>query len=230
MYPHRLVSQALRLGLLVTVLVLALSACGGDEKKAKARPLPEDPKTLRPGTYRSEEFEPSLSFRVGKGWSSSPLEASDILEISRGQTTGMNFSNAQEVYKPTKTGSANVVDAPKDMVGWLQQHPYLQTSNPETVTVGGVKGVEFDVGVGDLPKGYNPTCSSIIGDPNCVDLVRLSTGGSLFVAEGYPVRVIVLEDLEGETVTIGFFGPASEFEEFVPEAQKVVDTVKWRDS
>jgi hypothetical protein len=223
-----LVGRVLSLGLLVVVLVLALSACGGDEKKAKARPLPEDPKALRPGTYRSEEFKPSLSFRVGKGWSSSPLEASDILEITRGQTTGMNFSNAQEVYKPTKTGSANVVDAPKDMVGWLQQHPYLQTSKPEPVTVGGVKGVEFDVGVGDLPKGYNPTCSSIIGDPNCVDLVRLSTGGSLFVAEGYPVRVIVLEDLEGETVTIGFFSPASEFEELVPEAQKVIDTVKWR--
>jgi hypothetical protein len=223
-----LVGRVLSLGLLVVVVVLALSACGGDEKKAKARPLPEDPKALRPGTYRSEEFKPSLSFHVGKGWSSSTFpETSDFLEITRGQTTGMDFSYAQEVYKPTKTGSAILVDAPKDMVGWLQQHPYLQTSQPEPVTVGGVKGVEFDVGVGDLPKGYNPTCSSIIGDPNCVDLVRTSTGGLLLVAEGYPERVIVLEDLEGETVTIGFFSPASEFEEFVPEAQKVIDTVKW---
>jgi hypothetical protein len=222
-----LVGRVISLGLLV-VVVLALSACGGDEKEAKARPLPEDPKALRPGTYRSEEFKPSLSFHVGKGWSSSPLEASDFLEIARGQTAGLNFTNVQEVYKPTKTGSANVVDAPKNIDGWLQQHPYLQTPNPEPVTVGGVKGVEFDVGVGDLPKGYNPTCSSIIGDPNCVDLVRLSTGRSLFVAEGYPVRVIVLEDVEGETVTIGFFSPASEFEEFVPEVQKVINTVKWR--
>jgi hypothetical protein len=213
----------------VVVVVLALSACGGEEKKAKARPLPEDPKALRPGTYRSEEFKPSLSFHVGKGWSSSPLEeSSDVLEIARGQTTGLNFSNGQEVYKPTKTGSAIVVDAPKDMVGWLQQHPYLQTSEPEPVTVGGVKGLQFDVVLGDLPKGYNPTCSSIIDNPNCVDLVRLSTGEELFVAEGYPGRVIVLEDLEGETVTIGFYSPASEFEEFVPEAQKVIDTVKWR--
>jgi hypothetical protein len=98
MYPHRLVSQALSLGLLVTVLVLALSACGGDEKKAKARPLPEDPKALRPGTYRSEEFKPSLSFRVGKGWSSSPLlEASDVLQITRGQTAGLGFVNVQKV-------------------------------------------------------------------------------------------------------------------------------------
>src|SRR5918998_4318341 len=103
------VRRALGLGLLAMLVVLALSACGGDEKKAKARPLPEDPKALRPGTYRSEEFKPSLSFHVGKGWSSSPLEeASDFLEIARDQTAGVNFTNVQEVYKPTKTGSANV--------------------------------------------------------------------------------------------------------------------------
>src|ERR671921_1188039 len=179
-----LVGRVISLGLLVVLVVLALSACGGDEKKAKTRPLPEEPKALRPGTYRSEEFKPSLSFHVGKGWSSSPLEASDIVEITRAQTTGMNFSNAQEVYKPTKTGSANIVDAPKDMVGWLQQHPYLQTSQPEPVRVGGVKGVEFDVVLGDLPKGYNPTCSSIVGNPNCVDLFRLSTGATILLVEG----------------------------------------------
>src|SRR5687767_8455652 len=141
-----LVGRVLSLGLLVVLVVLALSACGGGEKKAKARPLPEDPKALRPGTYRSEEFKPSLSFHVGKGWSSSPLEeASDFLEITRGQTAGLNFTNVQEVNKPTKTGSANMVEAPKDLVGWLQQHPYLQTSKPEPVTVGGVKGLQLDV-------------------------------------------------------------------------------------
>jgi hypothetical protein len=225
-----LVGRVLSLGLLVVLVVLVLSACGGDEKKAKARPLPEDPKALRPGTYRSEEFKPSLSFRVGKGWSSAPFlgEASDFLPIARGQTAGLNFTNVQEVYKPTKIGSANVVDAPKDMVGWFQQHPYLQTSKPEPVTVGGVKGLQFDVVLGDLPQTYSGSCTAIVGNPNCVDLFRLSTGEAIFQAEGYPVRVIVLEDLEGETVTIGFFSPASEFEEFVPEAQKVIDTVKWR--
>jgi hypothetical protein len=225
-----LVGRVLSLGLLVVLVVLALSACGGDEKKAKARPLPEKPKALRPGTYRSEEFKPSLSFHAGKRWSSSPLEASDVLGIARGQTAGITFLNVQEVYKPTKTGSANVVDAPKNIAGWLQQHPYLQTSKPEPVTVGGVKDLQFDVVVGDLPKGYTPTCSGIVGQPNCVDLVRLSTGETISLAEGEKVRVIVLEALEGETVTIGSFSPASEFEEFVPEAQKVIDSIEWRGS
>jgi hypothetical protein len=225
-----LVDRVLSLGLLVVLVVLALSACGGDEKKAKARPLPEEPKALRPGTYRSEEFKPSLSFHVGKGWSSTSLEASDSLQITRGQTAGLGFFNVQEVYKPTRTGSANVVDAPKDMVGWFQQHPYLQTSKPEPVTVGGVKGLQFDVVVGDRPQYYIPTCTSIVGNPNCVDLFRLSTGGPILLAEGEKVRAIVLEDLEGETVTIGFVSPASEFGEFAPEAQKVLDSVEWRGS
>src|SRR5829696_8166559 len=99
------VGRVLSLGLLVVLVVLALSACGADEKKAKARPLPEEPKALRPGTYRSEEFKPSLSFRVGKGWSSAPLEASDVLQITRGQTAGLSFLNIQEAYKPTRTAT-----------------------------------------------------------------------------------------------------------------------------
>jgi hypothetical protein len=225
-----LVGRVLSLGLLVVLVVLALSACGGDEKKAKARPLPEDPKALRPGTYRSEEFKPSLSFHVGKGWSSAPLEASDVLQITRGQTAGLGFANVQEVFKPTRTGTPNVVDAPKDMVGWFQQHPYLQTSKPEPVTVGGVKGLQFDVVVGDRPQNYIPTCTSMVGTPNCVDLFKLSTGGSILLVEGDKAGVIVLEDVEGETVTIGFVSPASEFGELAPEAQKVLDSVEWRGS
>ena len=125
-----LVGRVLSLGLLVVLVVLALSACGGDEKKAKARPLPEDPKALRPGTYRSEEFKPSLSFHVGKGWSSPLLEASDDLEIARGQTAGLGFVNLQEVYKPTKTGSANVVDAPKNIDGWYSSTPTCKPPTP----------------------------------------------------------------------------------------------------
>jgi hypothetical protein len=230
MYPHRLVSQALRLGLLVTVLVLALSACGGDEKKAKARPLPEDPQALRPATYRSEEFKPSLSFRVGKGWSSAPQEASDVLQITREQTAGISFLNIQEAYKPARTGTLNLVDTPKDMVGWLQQHPYLQTSKPEPVRVGGVKGLQLEVVVGDRPQNYLGRCTSIVGNPNCVDLFRLSTGGPILLVEGEKAGGIVLEDVGGETVTIGFFSPASEFGELAPEAQKVLESVEWRGS
>jgi hypothetical protein len=67
---RRIVRQALMLGLLVTPVVLALSACtaGGQEEGAKARPLPQDPKALSPGEYHSVKFKPpspSRSARAG---------------------------------------------------------------------------------------------------------------------------------------------------------------------
>ena len=220
-----LVGRVLSLGLLVVLVVLTLSACGGDEKKAKARPLPEEPKALRPGTYRSEEFKPSLSFHVGKGWSSDPLEASDSLFIRRGETMGLGFVKPQEVYKPTKDEALQIVDAPKDLVGWFQHHPHLQTDKPEPVTVGGVKGEQFDVVVTDLPEDYSSVCGS-----DCVGIVRLSTGSQASLAAGDKLRLIVLEDVQGETVILGFVSPGSTFDEFAPKAQKVVDSVKWRDS
>src|ERR687897_3669445 len=103
MHPRsRTARLALRLGLLAALVLLVASACGGGEKDAKARPLPEEEKALQPGEYRSEEFEPSFSFRVGKGWSSTPMEASDGLFIARGETKGISFVNPQEVYEPTK--------------------------------------------------------------------------------------------------------------------------------
>ena len=106
---------------------------------------------------------------------------------------------------------------------WLGGYSSTPTCKPEPVTVGGVKGLQFDVVVGDRPQYYIPTCTSIVGNPNCVDLFRLSSGGPIFLVEGDKAGVIVLEDVEGKTVTIGFVSPASEFGEFAPEAQKVLD-------
>jgi len=58
----------------------------------------------------------------------------------------------------------------------------------------------------------------------------LSTGIRVSLFEGDKVRLIVLDDVKGETVTIGLVSPATEFDEFAPEAQKVIDTVEWRDT
>ena len=231
MHPQRSVRQALGLGLLVALVVLALSACGGGENEAKARPLPEDPQALRPGKYHSEEFQPSLSFRVGKGWKNEPPELPDDLAITRGALGGVGFTNVQEAFKPTKTGTANVVESPKDMVGWFERHPYLQTDKPEPVTVGGVKGEQLDVVVEDVPEEYSGLCSMGPGPDECVDLFRLSSGlpgGLIAQYEGDKVRVIVLEDVKEKTVTIGIFSRATTFDEFLPKAQKVLDSVKWR--
>jgi hypothetical protein len=229
-YPRRIVSQVLRLGLLVTLAGLAMGACGGGgeaagggQEQAKARPLPQDPQALRPSEYRTEEFEPSLSFRVGKGWSNTEAQLPDSIEVGeveqQEETGWINFVNVKEVFKP---GTRNVVKAPKDLVGWFQHHPYLKTDKPKPASVGGVKGVEFDVLVEDLPQDYYGVCGR-----GCVDIFSLSSGEqTTYFYETHKRRVIVLEDVKGKTMTIAFSSAADKFDEFTPEAQKVVESVK----
>ena len=65
------------------------------------------------------------------------------------------------------------------MVGWFQQHPYLQTDKLEQVTVGGVKGEQFDVVIEDLPEDYAGGCQHLVVPKSCVDLFKRSTGESV---------------------------------------------------
>src|SRR5215208_5081143 len=218
-------------GLLVTLLAATLSACGGaggQEEQAKARPLPLYPteNALHPGEYHSVKFKPALSFKVGKGWSITAFQLSEFIQLGYEGGTGVNyltFANVKEVFKP---GTLEMVDAPKDLVGWLQHHPYLKTSKPQPVTVGGVKGEQLDVLV-ELPEDYSvdPECS------DCLDIAPLSNDQEVAIfTEGNKRKVIVLEDVKGDTVMIWFAGPPETFDKFAAEPQKVVDSVKWSGS
>ncbi len=240
MHPQKMVRQNLGLALLVTLVVLALSACGGgggsQEQANKPRPLPEVEKPLRPGEeYRTEEFKPSFSFRVGEGWSmeTDPPEGPDELEITwRRGTMNLFILNVKEVYKPIRTGTPYPVDAPKDMVGWFQHHPYLNTEKPEPVTVGGVKGVQLDMVVEDPPKDYYGNCTSQYNITDCVDIVPISMPmvHPLAFEEGVKERVIVLEEVKGEPLIIDFGASEGKFDAFAPEGQKLVDSMQWTDS
>ena len=119
--------------LVVVGLALALGACGagGSKEEAKARPLPEEEKALRPGEYRSEEFKPSFYLTVGKGWHNVPVETSDKLAIQRGgrkEGPTLGFRNLQEVYEYTKNGTTSaVVKAPRI---WSAGSSTIHTSTP----------------------------------------------------------------------------------------------------
>src|SRR5215216_4949406 len=214
-------------GLLVTLLLLALSACGGagaggQEEKAKARPLPLYENGLTPGEYHSVKFKPPLSFKVSKPWSNTAKQRSDWIALGyEGDTGFISFANVKEVFKP---GTIKVVDAPQDLVGWLQQNPYLKSSKPQPATIGGVKGEQLEVLVDHLPKDYYGLCG-----PDCVDIAPVSNDeyeAAAYFREVNKRRVIVLEDVKGDTLMIWFAAPPDVFDEFAPEAQKLVDSVK----
>jgi hypothetical protein len=220
-------------GLLATLLVLALSACGGAGGQEEAKgSLPQELRALSPGEYHSVKFKPPLSFKVGKGWTNAAEELSDYIELGYeggSEVNYLTFANVKEVWKP---GTTDVVDAPKDLVGWLQHHPYLKTSKPQPVTVGGVKGEQLEVVVGDLPKDYSSLCAPSVG-AGCVDIAPVSNDAydaAAYFKEVNERKVFVLEDVKGDTVMIWYAAPPDEFDELATEAQKVVNSVKWSGS
>jgi hypothetical protein len=77
------VEHTLRLGVVLAFVALAVGACEAPDEEAKPRPLPDETRKLSPGTYRTEQFEPAFSFRVGEGWSIAQPEAYDLLLITR---------------------------------------------------------------------------------------------------------------------------------------------------
>ena len=226
MIQTRTVSQVLGAGML-TILILALTACGSGsaQEEAKARPLPLYEKALRPGEYHSVKFKPALSFEVGKGWSNTANQLSAYIELGQqGETGFLTFANVKEVHKPGTTDV--VVEAPKDLVGWLEHHPYLKTSKPKPVTLGGVKGEQLEVLVKDLPQDYYPLCG-----PDCVDIAPVSNAKAAAIFRvGNERKVFVLEDVKGDTVMIWYAGPPETFDKFAPKARKVLNSVRWEGS
>jgi hypothetical protein len=230
MYSRQLVLKALGLALLVTLIGLALSACGGggQEQANKPPPLPEGPKVLRPGEYRTQEFKPSLSFRVGKGWEVSELQQKPYFEILHEYQGGDYFVAISFNNPPPKVSDPRhpnkLVPAPEDWLSWFQEHPYLETSRPQLMSVGGVEGRRLDTRVSSLPDFYYSEDCLGAGVP----LWPLLAGHHWCADEGFTTRTIVLESVAGEPVIIDAWASSGTFEKFLPEAQKVLDTVEWK--
>jgi hypothetical protein len=237
------------------MLLLGLSACGGgsaqkedqavqNEKRSaekrsaekekqedKVHRIPEDTETyegepLPAGRYVTEEFRPTMSFSLGKGWTRGGPELRDAWDIREVDNDGnwLGFLNAEEVYKPNGSGGLEVAPAPRDMIAWILTNPFLDSEEPRPVSVGGEKGMQVDALVVKAPK--EPACSE------CPDLglVYESAGATWGVNKGEKLRFIVVEDVGGQTVTVIEETTPAGFKEFTARAQRVLDSVKWGSS
>jgi hypothetical protein len=82
--------------------------------------------------------------------------------------------------------------------------------------------VRFEAVPSRVPEEY-VTC----GHP-CVPLFQTSDRNLFYdVGRSEKVLFLVLEDVEGETVTITSKAEANSFDEFMPKAQDVLETVEW---
>jgi hypothetical protein len=212
------------------------TASAGDGGEAvKVRTVPEQG-PLSAGRYSTgERFEPSFSFELGEGWivlRSSEPQSLKLGYVAPGQEVAqgkrLRFLSVREVLEPRERCGDVLFEsnpAPDDLVAWLQRRPYVSTEKPEPVDVGGIPGKQLEADV-EVPEGYRDAEGGGCAVP-CIPLLRLGSGSVSHITEKGKDRFIILEDVQGETVIIVVSAPADKFEEFLPKAQKALDTVEW---
>jgi hypothetical protein len=93
------------------------------------------------------------------------------------------------------------------------------------VSVGGESGKQIDVTYSSTSENHS---RDFCGRDPCVPLYKGATSESPIVRyEGWTDRLIIV-DVGKETVIIDVAAPADKFDEFLPKAQKVLDTVEWK--
>lgn len=239
--------------LLLCLAALAIAACSGDteeqrseqpeatarngaDEAAEARTVPKQG-VLAPGEYSTgEEFEPPFSFEVGEGWRVLPVSGPDSLRLGyvtpgKGVAEGkaLRFLNVREVFEPREEGdrvSFETEPAPDNVSGWLGRHPYLSTGDAEPVDIGGVAGERIDAEV-EVPESYREAQGRECPVP-CIPIFRLGGDSVTRITEKGKNRIVVLDDVvEDETVVVIVSAPVAGFDEFLPEAREVLDTIEW---
>jgi len=187
---------------------------------------------LHAGTYVTNGFEPTLSFNIGTarhdGWKLQEEEMNDqqlLIEDSEGSQ--IIFTSPLHVFDPINPKDPKQVPAPRNTDGWVswfQRHPNLDTSAPTSVTVGGAHGVRVDAQPSSTPDNSPQQCYD--GLP-CF-LLYPSGEDEVITSSVKSKDRFVIVDVKGETVIIDIYAQANKFDEFLPKAQKLLDTVKWK--
>jgi hypothetical protein len=225
---------------LLLLAVLAASACGrpsdapgesGSREttavRSTAKELPEQGGPMPAGRYATERFEPAFAFEVGEGWGLILPEMPEAVGLGTAPDEGLTFHRPRGVaFDPNKPRVMEEVEVPSGADGWASwfaEHPHLDASEPEPVTVGGVSGVQVDIEPSSVPKDYSPECGDLAP---CIPLYPFGEVDVMASYLGYRDRFVVLE-VDGDVVIIDVAAPTDRFEGLARSAGEVLDSVEW---
>jgi hypothetical protein len=188
----------------------------------KGATMPGGQLQLPTGKYVAYVFKPALSFRVNDDWQLW-RDTRDELFLEGSQGGQLIFTRPSRVFDPSSLSEPNMVPAPEsadEWASWFQKHPNLDTSEPVPVSMSGASGLRIDVTLSSTPENYS---RALCGEQPCVPL----TGTGIVSTKGWKDHFIIV-DVDGEPVVIDVSAAsADEFDEFLPKAQEVLDTVEW---
>ena len=184
---------------------------------------------LPDGEYDSDEFVPAFHFEVDEGWQSvGVLEETDFIALGvgvevddQGQLVSsegdLSFTNPRHVFDPSNLSEQEEIPAPENpdgWVSWFEEHPKLDPSKLRSVSVGAAPGMQIDATLTSTPK-------------NSIDLY--DSNFSTISAFAYSKERFFIVDVGEDTVVVNVGAPADKSKEFFSKAQKLLDTVEWKD-
>jgi uncharacterized protein YjbI with pentapeptide repeats len=185
---------------------------------------------IRAGEYNSDEFVPAFYFGVGEGWQTTgALEATDFIALGVdvesehekyvSETSDLIVTNPLYIFKARNLSERETIPAPENAdkwVSWLKEHPNLETSEPKPVRIGAASGMQIDVTDVSLPEKISEIP------------LFLTNFNEVIVTPKRKDRFLIV-DVGEETVVVNVSAPADKPNEVFSKAQKLLDTVEWKD-
>jgi hypothetical protein len=197
--------------------------------------------TLAPGRYVLVNARPRLSMELGAGWRDPERDETDGFAMGWTKDAskedapvgGFSMGRIQVVLDgPCRESPTRAVDqSPKGLVDWLTAHPWLRTTQPLPVNVGGYSGLRVDVTRGKSPKGSCAVDPELPADLQALLAERvylfLFADDTFWLGPDERFRLIVI-DVDGAPVSFLAYS-TSGFDDFMPHVDSVLASIRFED-
>lgn len=231
---RRWLGRAVILGIVVTAFVVAANTLDLNlSSPVVPATRPDAPRVheleaftgLRPGLYRTA-FDPPFGFRItSEGWLSGA--AGPTWTYLTRDRIHLHFQRWDRVVDPAarSSGADALRVLPSDLEAWFLDHPLLEVTNPETVTIGGLVGTRMDVRVAGPVDGAPAECEGT----RCLLLARIEKVGEMVdLLAKETARFYVLDGATGPVVIHWAAAPAA-FDVITPEMERLVASIDLAD-
>lgn len=206
--PMLLGGAAIAGGALVAVLALT-GALGGLIGQLGARipggtPAPSRPTALAAGTYQSRGFQPQVTFTLPDGWWIAADSAS-FLTLQPVDADQIGIYLFRDPSAASQDAACPLAPAPgvgklsTDLSTWIRGLPGFVASNPRLAEVGGLRGVELDLGIVET---WTASCPFAGGAPTVPLFVDQAAGLRWVAAGSERLRLSLLDVPGGGTVVV----------------------------
>jgi hypothetical protein len=195
------------------------------------------PQALTPGQYRFSQLSPTVAFEISDGnWRAyrDYLDAAGLELLEAGITeypTGIDnyigwisFGRIQVVFANGCISDESLLleATPNAFVAWLQEHDWLEATDPTPVNFGGHSGIAIDVTARSLGADEDP-CAD---DGDVPRTILFPVGEDIFsLFPDERLRVITL-DVGGSPFSVLVNSSTERWDEFLEAATPVLDSIR----